>query len=303
MKEHVLIGESLTFSPTKLSLEGSMAHTSERPNVFVFVDALTFIGAYIEYLKSIGKYSVRRFAKRAGFGSHDYMRFILPGKRKISEALITKLSGAFHLTEAETEYFKALVHFSQAKNENAKRTAWERMNLVRDRTKLRRLSYETYRFYHNWRIPVIFEGLRTHWKSSSISQIAKDLGVSNKEISDHLACLRELHLIEGDGENWRVKDFVIQSEREAHNQMIRGFHRVVLSKSYESAAELPDNLRKIFSLVMALPKDKMEEVAKELFEYLEEVNLRYGQVSNADAVYAIGFQIFPLHSFEKKLGE
>lgn len=270
-----------------------------KPKVFSYVDARAFVTDYIDHLKSNNEYSTRKFAQKLGVGSPDYVRRIIIGERKISEALTKKFCEAFQLEAVEAKFFTKLVHFTQAKNESEKKNFWDQLNAVRLKANVRTFSFEKYRFYHNWKITLLMEGLRTQWAHASTEEIASQLNVSIAEIRDHLEALETLEVLTGQEKDWKIKDPVLQSDREAQSQMIRGFHRVLMKKAVETIDELPVEKRKFYALTMALPKDQFEAAAEELFGFLETLNFKYGQSSTADAIYNMCVQFFPLHEFKK----
>lgn len=269
------------------------------PNVFSYVDARAFISDQINQLKELGNYSTRSFAREIGLGSPDYIRRIIVGERKISEEIAGKLAKAFGLSGVEAQFFKKLVHFTQAKTETEKSYIWKQLDTLREKKDVRKFSYENYRFYHNWKISVLMEGLKSQWSRSTMSEIASELGVSTKEIEDHLNALKELKILEGTDGNWTVTQGLVQSEQETESQLVRGFHRTMLKKAAHSLDELPTEQRKFYNLTFSMPASKVKLAAEEIFKFLEDFNLRYGQDSTADAIYNLSLQFFPLHEFKE----
>ena len=275
-----------------------------KPNVLNYVDARAFIADQINHLKDQGAYSTRNFARDVGLGSPDYIRRIIVGERKISEEIAAKLAKAFELQSVEAQFFKTLVHFTQAKNETEKEYIWKQLDNLRAKKNVRKFSYENYRFYHNWKISLLMEGLRSHWAHSTTAEIAEELGVSAKEIEDHLSALREVKMLSGEDGQWRITQSIAQSEQETESQMVRGFHRTMLKKAAQTMDELPTEERKFFNVMLSMPTEVMKEASAEIFKFLENFNLKYGQLQSADAVYNLCLQFFPLHEFKsgKKSG-
>jgi len=269
-----------------------------KPNVLNYVDARAFIADQINHLKDLGTYSTRNFARDVGLGSPDYIRRIIVGERKISEEIAAKLAKAFDLQGVEAQFFKTLVHFTQAKNDTEKEYIWKQLDSLRAKKNVRKFSFENYRFYHNWKISLLMEGLRSHWAHATTADIAEELGVSVKEIEDHLAALREVKILSGEDGQWRITQSLAQSEQETESQLVRGFHRTMLKKAAQTMDELPTEERKFFNLTLSMPTEVMKEASAEIFKFLEDFNLKYGQLQSADAVYNLCLQFFPLHEFK-----
>jgi uncharacterized protein (TIGR02147 family) len=269
-----------------------------KPNIFNYHDARSYIADEIHYLKSIGRYSTRSFAKEAGFGSPDYVRRILSGERRLSQQISAKLVKGFQLSGVSENFFKKLVDLTEAKSEAEKLVIWDQLNQIRKKKQVRQISFEQYRFYHNWKIGLIYEGLKSFWAQASAAQIAMALQITEAEVEDHLKCLKEMGLLSGAGSQWQVSDSLLQTDSETDSQMIRGFHKMMLKKVLSMLDELPTKDRKVFNVSLSLSDKQYSELSEEIFDFLTKLNIKYGQNRNVDGVFNLSLQFFPLYQVD-----
>ena len=62
-----------------------------------------------------GYFTHRFFAEKAGFSSPVFIKLVIDGKTNLSKKSVRKLISVLDLTDAEADYFDALVSFNQAK--------------------------------------------------------------------------------------------------------------------------------------------------------------------------------------------
>ena len=65
-------------------------------------------------------FSFRRFSKRAGYQSPNFLKLVIDGQRNLSDDSIAKFAGAFELGPRETRDFSHLVRFNQARSDQEK---------------------------------------------------------------------------------------------------------------------------------------------------------------------------------------
>ena len=79
-----------------------------------------------------------RFSAAAGIRSPNYMKLVIDGEKNLTQENVVRFSRALGLSEAEADYFEALVQFNQAKSTLQREYFEARLKRVRERDSGRR---------------------------------------------------------------------------------------------------------------------------------------------------------------------
>ncbi len=271
-----------------------MMREASFPNVYAYTNARNYLADIVDHERQVGKYSTRKFAKKAGLGSSNYVRMIINGSRKISLRMANKIAAGFELKSDEARYFETMVLFSQAKNDAERELHWSRMIKFKKMLSIHQLSVDQYKIYSNWRIAVLHEALRTEWKHLKRTQIANKMKIPLNELDDYLRVLQNVGLVSGEEGDWKTHQPVLETENEATNLAVRGFHRTMLKKALETVDHLSKDDRKLRGLTLALSKEDFLSLVEKVNDFMSDINVEFGEKRKADAVYQVNFQLFPL---------
>ena len=86
-----------------------------------YKDHRQYILDYYHDRKRRGAFTWRAFAAQAGFGSPVYLKLVCDGKKKLSADAVDRVIKAMSLSAFEAEYFRAMVAFNYAKDEDAQK--------------------------------------------------------------------------------------------------------------------------------------------------------------------------------------
>ena len=95
-----------------------------------YKDYYSLIKDFYEDQKRTSYFSWREFAKLAGFSSPTYLRLVSEGKSKLSRVSMNRMISAMGLVGFEVDYFKALVNFCNAKDDESKMPYWKEMRRI-----------------------------------------------------------------------------------------------------------------------------------------------------------------------------
>ena len=95
-----------------------------------YKDYHSLIKDFYEDQKRTSYFSWREFAKLAGFSSPTYLRLVSEGKSKLSRVSMNRMISAMGLAGFEANYFRALVNFCNAKDDEAKMPYWKEMRQI-----------------------------------------------------------------------------------------------------------------------------------------------------------------------------
>jgi hypothetical protein len=71
--------------------------------------------------------SYRSFARDAGLGAPNYLKLVIDGKRNLSETMAQRFAKACRLNEEASEYFRILVAFNQASDDQTRNELHDRL--------------------------------------------------------------------------------------------------------------------------------------------------------------------------------
>ena len=131
------------------------------PDIYQYDDFRAFLKDCFEAkvaagLQETGKrYSQRQFARDAGFANPGYYNDVLKGFKPLSANAAEKMAGVFGLKPHETEFFKLLAEYGQARDPAKKEALYRRILSRRNRSKFTRLNPALSKYYQDVRYALV----------------------------------------------------------------------------------------------------------------------------------------------------
>lgn len=260
---------------------------------------------YRQYLKDLVKelkvkrpdFTMRTFSEAAGFGSPSYLKMVMDGQRKLTEASIEKFAIALDITGREKEYFVTLVRYNQCVDPDEKKKLFEALNDLRPRKTLtslekHQIKFLTHDYYSCIREMVLLDDFQEDAKWIAARCVPR---ISPAEAREALESLVTLKLLtrESDG-RLRQSEDVVGTQAETEVVEAFNFHDAVLTKARNALSRTKQEDRHYEALTIPvnpeLAKIISQKIAKVLEEVLDEVNTG-GQ--KYQEVYQLSVQFFP----------
>ena len=155
-----------------------------------YKDYHSYIKDFYEDRKRFSYFSWREFAKLAGFSSPTYLRLVSEGKSNLSRVTMNRMISAMGLVGFEVDYFKALVNFCNAKDDESKMPYWKEMRRIALEYKVRVVDKEAVEYFDGWKNQVVRE-LAPMMPGATPGQIAKTCcnEITSAEVSKSLEFL------------------------------------------------------------------------------------------------------------------
>lgn len=275
-------------------------------NIYDYSDYRKFLQEFYELEKSLDpSFSYRVFAAAVGMDASLLLK-ILQGKRHISPKCIDVFVDFFHFKDAKAEYFREMIAYGKAKNDEDVRSHFETLQKMRPAA-CRELDEARYRYFQQWYYPMIRSALDVF--NYRGTQDAAALGeccipkLSASQVENAVDALLQLGLAHA-----RNDGRVVPTE--AHLKTMEHWLSACISDYQSSIAELagksiqntPKEKRDISTLTMALDSqqiDKIREIlAKTRKAIVNVVNAMPPQI--CDSVYQLNFQLFPMMKKEEQ---
>ena len=245
--------------------------------------------------KRTSVFSWREFSKLAGFTSPNYMKVVCEGKSGMSKAGAERAALAMNLVGYEVEYFKAMVTFGDAKSEAAKKSAFEKMAAIAKENRVRALDADAFTYLESWKNPVVRE-LAPMMKGAKPLELARACypEVTAMEVRETLDFLVKNNFLKKTGEDsFEQSEKAVSGISEVLQMGIRSMHREMGNLAVKSL-ELPINERNFGGVTMGISQKTYGRIVKELEECRRRIIAIANEDDEADQVYRVNLQMFPL---------
>jgi uncharacterized protein (TIGR02147 family) len=242
------------------------------------------------------------FAQKAGFSSDVYLKYVCEGKKNLSVGSAGSVANAMDLVGFEQAYFVLMVSYAHAKNDSAKRAAFEERCALAQAHKMRVLGDEEFNYFKSWKNSVIRE-LAPHMPGAKPLEMARACKqkISAAEVSETLDFLVKAKLLKKDGNgNYQQTDKAIKmAPVEAVPLAARDLQRQMGEFAIQSL-DLPLSERMMSGYTLGLTRRSYERIKKETEDYYRRVVAIATEEDETDCVYRLNVQLFPMSEHLRK---
>lgn len=274
-----------------------MNKKAQKPNLFEYGNYRKYLNDLYDYLKENKSFfSYRYFSKKAGFRAPNVLKLVIEGKRNIATNSIEKFSTALGLTKKESQFFRTLVLFNQAKSTEEKNLYAEQLIKNREFRKVHPLAKEEYSYYSQWYNIPIKELLSIKEFNNDPKEIAHSLipQISIPDTKQSIEELEKLGLIEI--KNGKIKNKVesVSTGNEVKSSAIFEYHKQMIKKAIESLDLFKGLERDISSITISASEETFKKLKTKIQNFRKELLDLADADKAANRVYQFNFQIFPL---------
>jgi len=263
---------------------------------------------YRDYLKDHYEFNKQRFpffsyryvSTKTGLDASFYVK-VLQKQLHISEKSIDSLCQFLKFNKKETEYFKTLVRFNRAKQQEKSKRYFESLIELRE-PKICTLDAAKYEYFNKWFYIAIRELLNCYRFTGDYKELAAKLNpqITATEARKAIELLEKLSLIKKREDGiYELIDQLVSTGESWNAIAVENFQKEAIKLAGEAIARIPKKNRETSTVTVSISwkcfdamKERLREVRKELLEMarLDE---------NPEAVFQVNFQIFPLTRSEK----
>lgn len=243
----------------------------------------------------------REYARLAGFSSPTYLKLVCEGKSSLSESGVERVASALGLEGYDYVFFRYLVQFNQAKDDGARKRAFEAMQDVANSKKIRVLDGDAYTYFESWKNPVLRE-LVTMMPGATPEAVASMCWqpISADEVRSSLNFMVDVGLLRKKSKNVYVQtDKALVGNSDAFPMAIRTMHREMARLAQKSIDEFDVCDRNVLGVTMGVDREAYEQIVQEMLSCRKKVAAIANASRKPDRVYRLNLQLFPL---TKKLG-
>ena len=261
-----------------------------------YTDYRKYIQDYYDERKRSSAFTWRDFARDAGFTSPIYLKYVCEGKKSLSVGAAGSVANAMGLAGFESAYFVLMVSYAHAKNDKAKRAAFEERCALAQAHKVRVLGDEEFDYFKSWKNPVLRE-IAPHMPGARPLEMAHACKqkISATEVSETLDFLMRAGLLKKDKNGTYVQteksismgpvDAVPVAAREMQRQM---------GEFAVKAMDLPLSERDMSGVTMGITHRAYEQIKKEIADFRRRIVAIASADDDTEQVYRLNVQLFPL---------
>ena len=269
-------------------------------NIYDYSDYRKFLQEFYELEKSLDPtFSYRIFAAAIDMDASLLVK-ILQGKRHVSTKNIEAFVQFFRFKEGKAEYFREMVAYGKAKNDEQVRKHFETLQKMRP-SSCRELDEARYRYFQQWFYPMIRSALDVfdyrgpeHAAALGDSCIPK---ISASQVENAVDALLQLGLVHRRKDGRIVPtDAHLKTKEHWLSASISDYQKSIAELAHRSIAETPKEERDISTLTMALDSSQIQRIRDIIAEARRSiVNVANSMPSQiCDSVYQLNFQLFPM---------
>jgi uncharacterized protein (TIGR02147 family) len=265
-------------------------------DIVEYTDYRKFIQDYYDERKRSSAFTWREFARDAGFSSAVYLKYVCEGKKNLSVGSAGSVAAAMGLAGFEQTYFVLMVSYAHAKDDKARRAAFEERCALAHAHKVRVLGNEEFDYFKSWKNPVLRE-IAPHMPGAKPLEMARKCRpqISAAEVSETLDFLVRAKLLKKDksGNYEQTDKSLSMGSVDAVPIAAKDLQRQ-MGELAVKALDLPLAERSMSGVVVGLTQDSYERIKKELLECRRRVIAIATENSETQRVYRLNLQLFPI---------
>ncbi len=265
--------------------------------VYDYSDYRQFIKDYYEGRKSANPaFSYRYLAQKAGINSAPFFKFLIEGKRSLTQETVVKVATALKLDDKETEYFGNLVFFNQAKTVKEKSRFFDKLIALQKSRNTLRIGSEKYEYFSEWYHCAIRELVAMADFGGDFIKIGNALkpSISPVKAQESVDLLLKLGLLKKQGGKYVQADPLISTGHGIEDYQIIKFQIKMLRMAIEAFDRSIANERSMSSLTFSTSRATYKAMVKEMREFRSRLMELAGKDEFPEMVYHLNMGLFPL---------
>lgn len=266
------------------------------PHLFQYTDYRAFLREWFEEAKKEREsLSYRFIAGRIGIDPGFLVR-IFQGTKHLSETHLPALCKVIRLNKRETQYFERLVLFCKAKGDREIQERFLSLMELRE-SKVREISAKQYRYYQHWYIPAIRCLIAAKEFRGNFAELASILNpaITSQEAHDAVRVLEDLQMVQKNRHGvWETLDSHISAGDAWTDRAVREFQKQAFFLGIRGLETLPKEHREFSTLTFSIPREEFSSVQDLIRDFRTKMARWTLAQENADAVYHMNIQVFPM---------
>lgn len=277
------------------------------PDLFAYMDFRSYLQDYFAYSREhVPDFSMRGFCKRldrslapnaaseSTSSLSGLLSAILKGKRGVSAAFKTRLSGALDLGAKERRYFELLVDYNQAKHQAEKHQFFLQLARFRN-SKARELSQTQYKFFSKWYFPVLMNFFDADPAVKHPGEIAKRIfpAISPGQVQEAIDLLLELNLLRKLANGYSPVHRHLSTGQDFDGVTAWQYTTQFINLAANVMESAPKSDCKYTTMTFAVSRKGAEALRERISAFLGEMREIIDTDKDSDRVLTLNLQLFP----------
>jgi uncharacterized protein (TIGR02147 family) len=279
-------------------------------SVYDYLDYRKFLGDWYAARKDADhRFSHRLFARKAGVRSPSLFNEVVGGRRNLTQRTMEGFGEGLSLNKEESAFFYNLVQLDQAKTDDEKNEAYERVAASRRFRSARSIEGATFRYLSHWYYPAVRElALRDDFVADP-AWVAERLlpEISITQAREALDTLFELGMLVEEEGDVHPAEVSVATAHEVSGLAVANYHRQMLDRVAEAITVVPPAERHLLGVTVGIPEELIPVLKGELDAFQERVlHMCDEHAASAARVYQLQLGLVPLSigkAKPKKKGE
>jgi uncharacterized protein (TIGR02147 family) len=275
-----------------------MTTPETKPSVFNYKDYRAFLQDWVHKARfSPHGFSYRRFSKKAGFQSSNFLMLVMQGKRNLTEESLIKCATGLDFNKQEEEFFRSLVFLNQAHTPDQKHSYLTQIMRSKKLRQMKQIERQQYEYYSTWYHPVVRELAVGQNCDGSPEEIAKKISpeISPAQAAKSLTLLESLGFIQKtESGKWRQTNPIISAAPEMRTVIIHNYHKSVLDLIKFKMDEVPEEKQTVFTMTLGIKRERLGQLQAKSKEFREEIFRLVSEDTSPEDVVLLNVQMLPV---------
>jgi len=273
------------------------------PDIFVYYDYRKYLQDLVAFeRKRTPVFSNRYIVQKAGFKSPTALKHVIDGKRNLSLESANRFAAALKIEGIRRHYFLTLVLFNQTSSLEEREKYLSELMELRRADNPSRLDEEKYDVFSKWFHLAIRELVELPDYKNSSKWIGRVLcpQIGAGEAADSMHLLKRLGLIEKTNGSYHAVNKTLATDDRVRSVKVIEFHRQMIALGAESMTRFPSEEREVSGTTLRIRQEDVKTIITMLRELRRKVLTLAANSDNADQIFQLNFQLFPLVNTDRK---
>jgi uncharacterized protein (TIGR02147 family) len=275
----------------------------ESPDIFTYYDYRQYLIDLVAFeRKRTPVFSNRYIVQKAGFKSPTALKHVIDGKRNLSLESANRFAAALKIEGIKRHYFLTLVLFNQTTSMEEREKYLNELLELRRTDNPKRLDEEKYDVFSKWYHLAIRELVELPDYKNSSKWIGRVLSpqIGAADAADSMNLLKRLGLVEKQTGTYRSIDNTVATDERVRSVKVVEFHRQMIQLGAESMTRFSCDEREVSGTTLRIKLEDAKHIVTMLRELRKKVLTLAANSDDADQIYQLNFQLFPLVHTDRK---
>lgn len=243
-------------------------------------------------------YSYRLFVNKGDLGSPSHLKMIIDGSRNLTLNTIPKYQKALGFRKkADSEFFELLVKYNQEERPEEKIRIFNEIMAMKRKKGLSVLEKHQFDLLAHWYYVAIYVLVDMPDFKNDPEWISTRLRrkITTKQVEEAVEALEALRLIEKDpARGYRQLNGPLSTSEDLVELSAYRYHKQMGELALSSLGFDSMNIREFNGVTVSINKEKLNILKEKIRTFRKEINELTSNMDDADQVYQLNIQLFPL---------